>query len=153
MTVTGQSRKAAFRRAVEIWQDGRTDLISNVVTDDYVGHTSAGDRNIDGLRQRISEFHALYPDMRFTIEDQLAEGDRIATRMTALGTSKATGHRRSFDRYEYQPFRGQPHRGRVGGLGAASDQAMTVRFPPKPAVRFLPIADIRSTGEDGSGTR
>ena len=91
MAVTPQTREAVFRRTARIWQDGRVDLIGEIVTPDYVGHTSAGDRNIDGLRRRISEFHALYPNIKFTIEDQFAEGDRIATRMTAVGTSKATG--------------------------------------------------------------
>ena len=91
VAVSPMSRKAVFRRAVEIWQKGHAELIDTVVTHDYVGHTSKGNRNIDGLRARITEFHALYPDIRFTIEDQLAEGDRIATRMTAYGTSKETG--------------------------------------------------------------
>jgi predicted SnoaL-like aldol condensation-catalyzing enzyme len=89
--VTGESRKSAFRHAIDVWQDGRVDLIAEVVTPDYVGHTSAGDRDVNGLRQRVSEFHALYPDIKFTVEDQVAEGDRVTTRMTASGTSKATG--------------------------------------------------------------
>lgn len=91
VVVNSESRKAAFRRAVEIWQEGRPDLIEALVTADYVGHTSGGDRDIDGLRKRISEFHALYADIRFKIEDQAAEGDRITTRLTAYGTSKASG--------------------------------------------------------------
>jgi predicted ester cyclase len=91
MAITAQTREAVFRRTARIWEEGRVDLIGEIVTSDYVGHTSAGDRSIDGLRRRILEFHALYPDMKFTIEDQLADGDRIATRMTAVGTSKATG--------------------------------------------------------------
>ena len=91
MAITAQTREAVFRRTAQIWQEGRVDLIGEIVTSDYIGHTSAGDRNIDGLRQRILAFHALYPDMKFTIEDQLADGDRIVTRMTAVGTSKATG--------------------------------------------------------------
>lgn len=91
VAVSADSRKAAFRRAVDIWQDGRAELIDTVVTHEYVGHTSQGDRSIDGLRARITEFHALYPNIKFTIKDQLAEGDRIATRMTAYGTSKHTG--------------------------------------------------------------
>ena len=91
VAANAESRKAVFRRAVEIWQKGHAELIDTVVTHDYVGHTSKGNRNIDGLRARITEFHALYPDVKFTIEDQLAEGDRIATRMTGFGTSKETG--------------------------------------------------------------
>jgi predicted ester cyclase len=90
MIVSTDTRKAAFRRAVQVWQLGRADLIGAVVTKEYVGHTSSGDRDIQGLRQRVAEFHTLYPDMKFTIEDQLADGDRIATRMTATGTSTAS---------------------------------------------------------------
>jgi predicted ester cyclase len=67
------------------------DLIGDVVTRDYVGHTSSGDRNLEGLRKRISDFHNLYPDTKFTVEDQLVEGDQVATRLTAVGTSRATG--------------------------------------------------------------
>ena len=91
VAVSANLRKAAFRRVVDIWQAGRSELIETVVTRDYVGHTSQGDRSIDGLRTRITEFHALYPNIKFTIEDQLAQGDRIATRLTAVGTSKQTG--------------------------------------------------------------
>ena len=43
------------------------------------------------MRDRITEFHKLYPDVRFVIEDQIAEGDRVATRMTATAMSSATG--------------------------------------------------------------
>jgi predicted ester cyclase len=89
--VTAETRKAAFREAVQMWQGGRADLIGDLVANGYVGHVSSGDRDVRGLRERVSEFHALYPDLKFTIEDQLADGDRIVTRMTATGTSKATG--------------------------------------------------------------
>lgn len=91
--LVAEARKAAFRRAVEMWQTGRADLITQLVTTDYVGHPTSGDRNADGLRKRMTEFHALYPDIKFTIEDQVAEGDRVATRMTAVGTSSVTGQR------------------------------------------------------------
>ena len=91
MTVNSETRKVAFRHAVQIWQDGRVDLVGSVVTPDYVGHTSSGDRDIEGLRQRVLDFHKLYPDIKFKIEEQLVEGDRVATRMTAVGTSKSTG--------------------------------------------------------------
>lgn len=90
---TGEARKAVFRQAIEMWQNGRADLITALVTTDYIGHPTSGDRNADGLRKRMTEFHALYPDIKFAIQDQLVEGDRVATRMTAAGTSSATGQR------------------------------------------------------------
>lgn len=91
--VTAEARKAVVRQAIQAWQSGRADLIEALVTPDYIGHPSSGDRNLDGLRKRISDFHKLYPDVAFKIEDQVAEGDRVTTRMTAVATSALTGKR------------------------------------------------------------
>ena len=88
-----EAREAAFRQAIEIWQSGRVDLITRLVTPDYVGHPASSDRNVDGLQKRITEFHRLYPDAKFTIEDQVTEGDRVATRLTVVATSSLTGKR------------------------------------------------------------
>lgn len=88
---SADARKATVRRYIAIWESGRIDRLGSVIADGYVGHTASGDRDISGLRTRIAAFRAAYPDMRFTIEDQLADGDRIATRMTAAGRSAKTG--------------------------------------------------------------
>ena len=84
-------QKAVFRRYVSIWQRGELDELPEVVTEDYVGPAATGNRGLDGLRDRISTFLLLYPDVRFVIEEQIAEGDRVATRMTASATSATTG--------------------------------------------------------------
>jgi predicted ester cyclase len=83
--------KAVFRHYVTIWERGALNELSNVLTANYVGHSASGSRDLDGLRERISQFHKLYPDAHFVIEDQVAEGDEVATRMTATATSSATG--------------------------------------------------------------
>ena len=91
MKTTTAEQKAVFRRYVSIWQRGELDELPEVVTPDYVGHAATGNRGLYGLRDRISTFLSLYPDVRFVIEDQIAEGNRVATRMTATATSAATG--------------------------------------------------------------
>ncbi len=83
--------KAVFRHYLSIWERGALDELPSVVASNYVGHAASGDRDIGGLRERISAFRKLYPNVRFTIEDQIAEGDRVATRMTATARSSATG--------------------------------------------------------------
>lgn len=93
ITVSANARKATIRRYIGIWQSGRVDQLGGVIAHGYVGHAASGDRDIVGLRTRIAAFRAAYPDMRFTIEDQLADGDRVATRMTAVGRSAKTGQR------------------------------------------------------------
>ena len=89
-TITA-GEKAVFRRYVSIWESGALDQLSNVLAPNYVGHAANGSRSLDGLRERITSFHKLYPNARFVIEDQVAEGDRVSTRMTATAISSATG--------------------------------------------------------------
>ena len=76
-----------------MWQSGRTDRLEMVIADGYSGHAASGTRDLAGLRRRIAEFHLAFPDMRFTIHDQLVHGDRVATRMSAVGTSAKSGQR------------------------------------------------------------
>jgi predicted ester cyclase len=40
------------------------------------------DVNLDGWKQLVSAFIASFPDIHFTIEDQIAEGDKVVTRWT-----------------------------------------------------------------------
>ena len=42
----------------------------------------------DGLRQFYAEFSKAFPDFKFTLEEVIAEGDLVATRMTARYTHK-----------------------------------------------------------------
>lgn len=86
-------KKAVFRRLVEIYALGDVDALDELIVPDYVGHTSAGDRNLDAFRHSIRHFHNLFayrPDS-FIVEDQVVEGDKVVTRMTADVTDRATG--------------------------------------------------------------
>lgn len=38
------------------------------------------------LQRRVASFRAAYPDFRATIDEQVAEGDRVVTRLTCTGT-------------------------------------------------------------------
>jgi predicted ester cyclase len=63
--------------------------------DPYDPHAAEG---LDGLKRSIELNRAAFPDMRITVEDQVADGDRVATRWTAtmthsgkLGSAEPTG--------------------------------------------------------------
>ena len=78
------------------WLDGlnRGDvsIAQNVFTSDCVVHINGSpERNlsVDGLKQMVSGLLAAFPDLHFTIEDQFAAGDRVATRWLAVGTNSA----------------------------------------------------------------
>jgi steroid delta-isomerase-like uncharacterized protein len=40
----------------------------------------------EGIRQLTEPYRSAFPDLRFTIDDQLAEGDKVVTRYTFIGT-------------------------------------------------------------------
>lgn len=93
MNETAESKKAVFRRLVDIYATGDLAALEEVIAPNYVGHASAGDRDFEGFRQSILHFHNLFiykPDS-FVVEDQFVEGDKVATRMTARVRVRATG--------------------------------------------------------------
>jgi predicted SnoaL-like aldol condensation-catalyzing enzyme len=88
---SAESNKALFRHAVDVWAAGDMSAVEQVVASGYIGHTSKGDSDIEGLRQRIQAFHKLYSSMSFHIEDQMANGDKVVTRLTAEVTLRESG--------------------------------------------------------------
>jgi predicted ester cyclase len=40
----------------------------------------------EGVKESIAWSHSAFPDLRVTIEDQVAEGDKVATRWRVRGT-------------------------------------------------------------------
>lgn len=88
-----ESRKAVFRKLVDLYAAGDVAALDQVVAPNYVGHPSAGDRDREGLRESILYFHNLfiYTKDSFRIEDQLVDGEKVVTRMTANVRIRETG--------------------------------------------------------------
>ena len=82
---------SVFRRCLQMWENGDLSQFNEIVAADYVGHVASGKRDREGLRTRIQGFHRLYPDIHFTIEDQFGKGEKLVTRMRAVGTNSSTG--------------------------------------------------------------
>ena len=83
--MTIEANKALVRRFVnEIFLDGRSSAVDELLADDFVGHTwpSTGDGKAD-LKRAIERTHRALADVTFIIEDLIAEGDRVAVQLTA----------------------------------------------------------------------
>jgi predicted ester cyclase len=75
--VSAEENKTAIRRLFEeVWNERKLDAVSEVLVADY----AARERNWAEL------VLAAFPDTHFAIEDMLAEGDRVATRVTWRAT-------------------------------------------------------------------
>ena len=63
--------------------------VDELTASDYVGHDPANPeplRGPEGVKEFISTYRAAFPDAQITVEQQLAEGDLVATRWNARGT-------------------------------------------------------------------
>lgn len=83
--------KAFVRSAVEeIWRTGDVALIDEHMAPDYVLHKppTGFAPNREGLKGIVRAMHSAFPDLRMTVEDVLAEGDKVAQRRLYQGTHK-----------------------------------------------------------------
>ena len=84
-----QNKQIARQVFEEIQSKGNVALIDQIVADDYVGHTPPREfHGPEGARQFVAMLRGAFPDAQVTVEDQLAEGDRVATRWTCRGTHR-----------------------------------------------------------------
>lgn len=84
-----ETNKAIVRRFTEqVWNAGRLDLIDEFFTEDFVeyivGMPSRSGR--EAVRESIAISRNAFPDLRISIEDEIADGDKVVTRWTMRGT-------------------------------------------------------------------
>lgn len=79
--------KAIARRFLdELWNRGNFAVVDELLASDYDGHSSTVVRGPEGAVAFIPTVHAAFPDFQFKILDQIAEGDKVATRWKLSGT-------------------------------------------------------------------
>ena len=83
-----EESKAVVRRFFdEFANKGISSAIDEILSPDFVMHTADGpDVRIEQGRRGYPQFRESFPDVTYTIEDMIAEGDRVAFRMTIEGT-------------------------------------------------------------------
>jgi steroid delta-isomerase-like uncharacterized protein len=85
-----EENKAIAMRAVEAINAGDMSLFESLLAPDGVEH--AAPPGMPPTRETALQFmtmlRAAFPDLRYTIEDVIAEGDRVVQRATARGTMK-----------------------------------------------------------------
>jgi steroid delta-isomerase-like uncharacterized protein len=72
----------------EVVNGGNVDLIDELLTDDFVEHEEFPglEPNREGVKQFFRTFRSAFPDGTFSVEEMIAEGDTVATRVTIRGT-------------------------------------------------------------------
>ena len=86
-----EENKALTRRSWLIVSEGSLetlgDVLQEVYADDIVMHEPDEDvRGIEGLKQFVSMIRSALPDLRITLEEDIAEGNKVVSRWGAQGT-------------------------------------------------------------------
>jgi predicted ester cyclase len=89
--MSSETNRALLRRvSEEIINTGRLDRAGEFFAADYVEHAPLPPGippGVAGFQQFFGALRAAFPDLRYTVDDVVAEGDTVAGRVTVRGTS------------------------------------------------------------------
>ena len=85
-----EENKEKVRRFLEeAFNEGNLDVADELFTSDYVLHDPSLPeemRGPEGVKGYVQMYRSAFPDTNITVEDQIAEGERVVTRWTGRGT-------------------------------------------------------------------
>ena len=85
-----EQNKAAMRRLYEeVWNQGNFEAFEEIISSDYLGHIPTppeAPSGREGLRWLIQAYRTGFPDIHVDVDDQMAEDNKVLTRITIQGT-------------------------------------------------------------------
>jgi len=89
LPVSEENKALVRRQEEELFGGGNLDVADEVYAPDYVGHDPSNPEDVRGLqaaKKAAAEYRQAFPDLRVSVEDLVAEGDRVAARLRFRGT-------------------------------------------------------------------
>lgn len=83
------NKAIAGRIPNELFNEGRLDLVGELVEPDYVEHAAVPPgwpAGLEGLRKFVTELRTAFPDFHYTVDLELQDGAYVVQRLTATGT-------------------------------------------------------------------
>jgi steroid delta-isomerase-like uncharacterized protein len=77
------------RRQFDLLNENDMDAFRDLIADDFVLHEQGDSTDVrgkDAAVEYFTQYTAAFPDMRITVEDIFADGDRVVARWTGRGT-------------------------------------------------------------------
>jgi steroid delta-isomerase-like uncharacterized protein len=85
-----RNKEIARTTVEEAFLGGNLDVIDQYVADNFVDHAAPPGLppGREGVKQLFTMLRAAFPDLQATIDDVIAEGDKVVHRSTASGTHR-----------------------------------------------------------------
>ena len=91
-------RATVARIYEEVFNRGELGQVDTLISAEYIDHNPigpGGELGIEGFKQTVRALRFAFPDLRFTVEEMIVNGDKVVTRTTMQGT-----HKNSFMRFD-----------------------------------------------------
>ena len=74
----------------EVFSQGNLAVADEIIAPDFIDHdpSPGQEPGLAGLKGLVGMLRTAFPDMRATVEDLIAEGDKVVGRITTRGTHK-----------------------------------------------------------------
>ena len=90
--MSAEQNKELIRRYFEEgWNAGNLEVAVDSFSNGYVNHNPGlpgMPPGHEGIRMLMGAFRAVFPDIHYSVEDMVAEGDTVATRWTMTGSQQ-----------------------------------------------------------------
>ena len=86
-----EDNKQFMQRFVEeVINKKNLDAVNELVAEDFVEHIPFPGQGPgrEGLKQALSIFWSAFPDLRWMLDEQIAEGEKVVSRFTMTGTHR-----------------------------------------------------------------
>ena len=86
--MSDDNKRLARRALEEIYAKGDLELVEELVHPDFADHDPAHPdqpRGPESVRETVRNLHGMFSELRFEVEDEIAEGDRVVQRVTMSG--------------------------------------------------------------------
>jgi predicted ester cyclase len=90
--MTAEQNKTLLRRIPEeIFNKGNLAIAGEIFAADYIEHVALPPgipSGLPGLKLFVTALRAAFPDLRYHVDDEIAEGDKVVQRATVDGTMR-----------------------------------------------------------------
>jgi len=91
--VSAEDNKAVIRRLIEeVYNEGNLDVVDELVAPEIFNHAAVPEHQhgIDGIKHVMEWVREFSSDVHYDMDDIIAEGEKVAVRMTHSGTHTGT---------------------------------------------------------------